>query len=106
MLSERPTMISLHDVIQEIAPLSYDIGVKLGLDTYQLEKFQTDHPTNCVFRCQKIFEIFLKKRNPTWNEVLHSLRAIDLIVFTDDIEERLPGQAIGYYSQLVGNISL
>ena len=61
--------------------------LQLNKDNQILEK---DHPTNCVLRCQKIFEKFLEGVNPTWEEVLHSIRAVKLIAIADDIEKQLP----------------
>lgn len=92
MLSERPSIRSLHDVIQQVAPHSEDIGVQLGLPQHHLNAVKTDHPTNCVLRCKKIFERFLQQsENPTWGEVLSSIRKVNLITVANDIEKDLPG---------------
>ena len=90
MLSVKPLMRSLHHLIQRVAPYSNDIAIEFGLDEY-LKIVQTDHPNNCVVRCQKIFEKFLKRENTTWEKVLRSLRTLELEKIAVDIEKQLPG---------------
>ena len=92
MLSEKPSLRSLCDLIQRVAPYSYDIATELGLDRYYLQTLETDHPTNCVLRCQKIFEKFLERQNATWGEILHSIRSLNFNAIANDIEKQLPGQ--------------
>ena len=101
MLAERPSMHSLHDVIQRVAPCSHDIAVELGLNEYN-QIVETDHPTNCVLRCRKIFEKFLEGANPTWGKVINSIRVLHFIAIANDIEKQLPGKSI---SQCIVNIN-
>ena len=91
MLAEKPSMYSLHDIIQRVALHSRDIAIELGLDEYY-QILETDHPTNCVLRLQKIFERFLEGANPTWEEAIRSIRAVRLITIANDIEKQLPGK--------------
>ena len=68
MLSENPPLRSLRDLIQRVAPYSSGIAIELGLDRYYLQTLETDHPNNCVRRCQKIFDKFLERENATWGK--------------------------------------
>ena len=91
MLSERPSMHSLRDLIQEVAPHWHDIGVQLGLAQRDLAIVETDHSNSCVLRCLKTFKKFLESNNPTWEEVLRSVRAVNLITLAERVEYQLPG---------------
>ena len=90
MLSEKPSLRVLRDMIQRVAPHSRDIATELGLEEYN-EIVEVDHPNNCVLRCQKLFEEFLKRQNATWEKVLCSLRTLKLNTIADDTEKQLPG---------------
>ena len=85
-------MHSLRDVIQRVAPYSNGIAIELGLDEY-LKRVETNHPTNCIVRCQKIFEKFLEGENATWGIVLCSIRTLNFNTIAHDIEKQLPGRA-------------
>ena len=63
MLSEKPSLRVLRDLIQRVAPHSRDIANELGLEQYN-EIVEVNHPN----RCQKIFEEFLKRQNATWKK--------------------------------------
>ena len=90
MLSEKPSMYSLRDVIQRVAPYSNGIAIEFGLDGY-LQIVETDHPTNCILRCRKIFEKFLERENATWGKVISSIRTLNFNTISHDIEKQLPG---------------
>ena len=93
MLSEKPSMHSLHEVIQSIAPIYYDIALELGLEPRYLRIVEHDNPNSCVPRCRKIFEKFLERENATWGKILSSIRRLNLNTIAHDIEKKLPGQA-------------
>ena len=86
-------MRSLRDMIQSVAPHSRDIAAELGLNECN-QILETDHPTNCVLRCQKIFEKFLEGPNATWGKVINTIRALQLIAIADYNEKQLPGKSI------------
>ena len=91
ILSEKPSLRSLRDLIQRVAPYSSGIAIELGLDRYYLQTLETDHPNDCVRRCQKIFDKFLERENATWGEIIHSIRTLSFNVIANDIEKQLPG---------------
>ena len=90
MLSEKPSLRSLRDLIQRVAPYSSGIAIELGLDEYR-QIVEADYPNNCILRCQRIFEKFLEKENATWGEIIHSIRTLNFNVTANDIEIQLPG---------------
>ena len=92
MLSEKPSMRSLRDLIQSVAPNYYDIALELGLELRYVRIVERDNPNSCVRKCQQIFEKFLERGNVTWREVLHSIRRLNLNTIVHDIEKQLPGQ--------------
>ena len=90
MLSEKPSLRSLRDVIQTVAPYSNDIAIELGLEKY-LRIVQEDYRNNCVVRCQKIFQRFLESENAKWGEVLRLLKKMNFNTIANDTEKQLPG---------------
>ena len=91
MLSEKLSLPSLRDLIQRVAPYSSGIAIELGLDGYYLQTLETDHPNNCVRRCQKIFDKFLERKNAMWGKIIHSIRTLNFNAIANDIEKQLPG---------------
>jgi len=92
MLSEKPSMWSLQRlIIQEVAHVCYNIGLELNISYAILRNILENHPNNCELRCRMIFEKYLERDNPTWKEILKSIRQIRLIYLVDTIERQLPG---------------
>ena len=93
MLAEPPSMYSLRDVIQRVAPFCYDIAVEFGL----VEKYlilETNHPNNCALRCRKVFEEFLNLDNPTWKKVIDAIKVLGFNAIAEVVEKKLPGKSI------------
>ena len=67
MLSEKPSLRSLCDLIQWLAPYSSGIAIEVGLDGCR-QIVEADYPNNCVLRCQRIFEKFQEKETATWGK--------------------------------------
>jgi len=80
------------NVIQEVAPHFYDIGLELGVEEAELRIIRTDHPQQCRKSCQIMFEKYLKKDGATWKEVIDGLRcdAVKLLYLAGNIEKDLP----------------
>ena len=80
------------NVIQEVAPHFYDIGLELGVEVAELRIIRTNHPQQCRKSCQIMFEKFLNKGNATWKEVIDGLRcgAVQLLYLAGNIEKDLP----------------
>ena len=101
MLALKPSMHSLYDVIQRVAAYSYKIAIELGLKECYCQMLEANHSNNCVLRCRKIFEEFLKGNSPTWKEVIDAIRNVGFIAIADDIEKQLPGKSIiALYDQI------
>ena len=79
-----------------VATYSSGIAIELGLDRYYLQTLETDHPTNCVLRCQKIFDKFLEKENATWGEIIHSIRTLNFNAIANDTENNYLVRIIMY----------
>ena len=93
MLAKKPSMYSLYDVIQQVAPCCHNIAVELGLDVYY-RILETDHPNDCTLRCRRIFEEFLIGNDPTWKKVIDAIKNVGHTVVADNIEKQLPGKSI------------
>jgi len=92
MLFEKPSLWSLQRlVIQEVSHVCYYIGLELNISNAVLRNILENHPNNCELRCQMIFEKYLERNIPTWEEILRSIRQIRLISLADTIERQLPG---------------
>jgi len=92
MLSEKPSMWSLRRlVIQEVAHVCYDIGSEFNIRPAILRIIKVNHPNDYELGCRVIFEKYLERDNPTWEEILESIRQIKLISLADTIERQLPG---------------
>jgi len=94
MLCMKPSMRALNkNVIQEVAPHYYDIGLELGIEPVQLRIIKTDNPNQCCQKCQLMFEKFLGSGSATWKAVIEALRfsAAQLLNLAERIEVDLPG---------------
>jgi len=92
MLAVKPSIRALNrNVIQEVAPYFYDIGIELGLEQ-ELRSIATEYPQQCCRKCQLMFEKFLEKGNATWRAVIDALRfgGVKLLELAAQIEVDLP----------------
>ena len=93
MLAMKPSVYSLYDVIQRVAPCCHRIAVELGLEVHY-RILETDHPNDCTLRCQKVFEKFLSGNNPTWKKVIDAIKNVGFIAVADNVEKQLPGKGV------------
>ena len=93
MLAVKPSMYSLRDVIQRVAPRCHGIAVEFGLEV-QYRIIAADHPNDCALKCRKVFEEFLNGNNPTWKKVIDAIKEINFNWIAEDIEKKLPGKSI------------
>jgi len=93
MVSIKPSMRALNkNVIQEVAPHYYDIGLELGVEATQLRIIETNYRHQCCEKCQLMFEKFLEMGGATWKAVIDALRigGVQLLTLADRIEVDLP----------------